>query len=88
LPLVAIVTANLEGVIRHGRHVKDTVGQGIELPVAAVIVFRQVIGKGIDGRLNGQWKMQTKQLSSMAQALMVGNLLAGDGGCVHSVVLF
>ena len=69
VPLVAVGADQAEGPIGAGGHIEGVVIQAVEMPVAAGVIGTEVAGDGIDGGLQAQGKVDTKQLGGMVNAL-------------------
>ena len=76
---VAVLADDLKPTVAVGGHVESAVAQGVKLPIAAAAVVGQLARHGIYKRLQSQWKVDTEKIGGDPDALIVEDLLAGDG---------
>ena len=76
---VAVLADDLKPTVAVRGHVETTVAQGVKLPVSAAVVIGQLARHGINERLQTQGKVDTEEIGGDVDALIVGDLLAGDG---------
>ncbi|SFM74449.1 hypothetical protein SAMN05421863_104919 [Nitrosomonas communis] len=77
--LVTVVAGDAEGAARVWCHVEAAVAQGVVHPVAAVVVGGQPFGERVHEGLEVQREADAEDCRGVLDALIVGDLMAGDG---------